>query len=45
MKSTYNRLTKICLSGEDTSKEFPAEITSEIQMKGLEFFFAKEKKE
>lgn len=47
MKGTYNRLAKICLSKEDVSKgvEFPEVISTEIQMKGLEFFFAKEKKD
>jgi hypothetical protein len=47
IRSTYNRHASICLSTDDISKgtEFPEEIVSDIQMKGLEFYFAKEKKE
>jgi hypothetical protein len=46
VKANYNRFAEKCLSTEDISKgvEFPEHIDTTIVMKGLEFFFTKEKK-
>ena len=47
VKENYNRFAEKCLSAEDISRgvEFPENVDSTILMKGLEYFFTKDKKD
>jgi len=47
VKGNYNRFAEKCLSAEDISRgvEFPENVDTTILMKGLEYFFTKDKKD